>query len=292
MNHFRKNLPNLNSLIIFESAGRNGSYALASEELGLSQPAISISIKKLESYCNLVLFNRNKKGVVMTEAGLQLYKASEKILSDFETELLNITKKNQTQPVNFCCSTSFANYWLVPRLHDIKSTLPEIDLRVQTTIKDLDWAYDEYSFGLARGVHPPERCNFEFFCDEVIYPVVSHNFKGDLNSNDSLVHLEEPYRIRPNWQNYAQAQNLPIPNLNFGLKLNDQSLVMQAVIAGQGVGLVWQHIAHNLIEQNIIKQTPLPEWHTGAKFYLIWKQNKKLNKHELRFKEWFMSHKP
>ena len=46
-----------------------GNISLAAETLGVSQPAISAALKKVESELNTVLFDRSKQPVELTDAG-------------------------------------------------------------------------------------------------------------------------------------------------------------------------------------------------------------------------------
>ena len=48
---------------------RHGSFSKAAEELFLTQPALSISVQKVEHELGLSLFNRDKKPLELTEAG-------------------------------------------------------------------------------------------------------------------------------------------------------------------------------------------------------------------------------
>ena len=63
----------IDSYKIFESVARNESISKASEELFISQPAVSQSIKKLEETIGGNLFNRTKFGVRLTSEGKAFY---------------------------------------------------------------------------------------------------------------------------------------------------------------------------------------------------------------------------
>ena len=54
---------------IFYVVANNGNITKASEELNISQPAISKSIKNLEDQLGGALFTRTKRGVILTEEG-------------------------------------------------------------------------------------------------------------------------------------------------------------------------------------------------------------------------------
>ena len=63
-------------LKLFESVARNLSFTRASEELYLTQPAVSTQIKQLEREVGTPLFERLGKKIYLTEAGREMYEFS------------------------------------------------------------------------------------------------------------------------------------------------------------------------------------------------------------------------
>ena len=53
----RRNIPSLQSLICFESAAKHASYTHASQELFITQSAVSRQIQQLEEYLGVMLFS-------------------------------------------------------------------------------------------------------------------------------------------------------------------------------------------------------------------------------------------
>ena len=74
----------LQQLRLFESVARLGSYTRAAEALFLTQPAVSIQIKRLETQAGLPLFEKIGKKIFPTAAGKAMYSASLDILSRVE----------------------------------------------------------------------------------------------------------------------------------------------------------------------------------------------------------------
>ncbi|MGH6922222.1 MAG: LysR family transcriptional regulator [Propylenella sp.] len=64
-----RKLPPLNALKAFEAAARHESFTRAAEELCVTQGAVSHQVKALEAALGLKLFNRERQGLVITEAG-------------------------------------------------------------------------------------------------------------------------------------------------------------------------------------------------------------------------------
>jgi DNA-binding transcriptional LysR family regulator len=71
-------------LKLFESVARNSSFTRASEELYLTQPAVSTQIKQLEDEAGMPLFERMGKKIFLTEAGREMYEFSRSIAKKFD----------------------------------------------------------------------------------------------------------------------------------------------------------------------------------------------------------------
>lgn len=95
MNLYKSNI-DFNSYRIFYVVAKCQSFSKASKELFISQPAVSISIKKLEEQLNVTLFKRNQKGIELTEVGNQLLFYVESIVN-----ILNTTEKRIKEDNNF-----------------------------------------------------------------------------------------------------------------------------------------------------------------------------------------------
>lgn len=70
----------LQQLRLFEAVARHRSYTRAAEEMNLSQPAVSIQVKRLEENVGLTLFEHVGRRIRLTDAGRVLYTASKDVL--------------------------------------------------------------------------------------------------------------------------------------------------------------------------------------------------------------------
>ena len=74
---------NLNNYVIFYTVAKLKSFTLASNELFISQPAVSTAIKQLEKSLSVKLFYRDKNNVVLTKIGEEVLKYTEIALNNF-----------------------------------------------------------------------------------------------------------------------------------------------------------------------------------------------------------------
>jgi len=91
---------NLHQLRIFATVARLGSFSRAADELGISQPSVSIQVADLERSLGVDLFQREGRGVRLTEAGwvLQGYARRMLALADEAQEALNAAKAGEIIP--------------------------------------------------------------------------------------------------------------------------------------------------------------------------------------------------
>lgn len=62
-----------NALEVFVIVAQTRNFRLAAEQLGVTRPAISQSLRRLEDRLNITLMQRTTRSVQLTEAGQRLY---------------------------------------------------------------------------------------------------------------------------------------------------------------------------------------------------------------------------
>ena len=129
---------NLELYKTFYFVAKNNSITQASNELMVSQPAVSKAIKTLESDLNTSLFNRNKDGVSLTNAGELLYakinKAMELIISA-EEDLDGLNNLEQGT-INIGAGNTIMQRFLMPYIKEFHNKYPKINVIVHTVVTD------------------------------------------------------------------------------------------------------------------------------------------------------------
>ena len=126
----------IDSYKIFESVARNGSISKASEELFISQPAVSQSIKRLEDIMGGELFNRTKFGVRLTTEGKIFYEQIKKGLDHIENaeRIFSSLKNLETGTIKIGASASITKHILMPYLKTFHKEYPNINIEIVTKI--------------------------------------------------------------------------------------------------------------------------------------------------------------
>ena len=94
------------------------NFSKAAEELGVTQSAISQSIKNLEKKINAPLFKRAGKQVVLTDEGKKLYRLSKTYISKFDELLDEISdsKHKMKGKVRIGTLHGIGKSWIVPEI--------------------------------------------------------------------------------------------------------------------------------------------------------------------------------
>ena len=124
-------------LKVFQSVAKNLSFTKASQELFVSQPAITKHIQELETYYQARLFERQGSKISLTVAGELLLKHSEKILDDYkrlEYEM-HLLHNEYIGELKLGASTTIAQYVLPP----LMETLGEWRSLCKNTGLNWDW---------------------------------------------------------------------------------------------------------------------------------------------------------
>lgn len=123
---------NLEYYKIFYEVAKEQNITKASENLNISQPAISKTIKLLEEKLGGTLFVRTKKGVILTEEGKEFYsyitKAMEYINSAENkfSDLINL----ETGVIKIGINSTLTKEFLLPYLEKFNKLYPKIDIQI------------------------------------------------------------------------------------------------------------------------------------------------------------------
>lgn len=122
---------NLNTLKYFYEIANTKNITKASQNLNISQPALTKSIKQLETDLNTTLFNRSKKGVILTEEGEILYEYTKKMFQNLGSTLnvINETKEKGGHLYIGATTTNFLEP-ILPTLDEFRKLYPSIKIEI------------------------------------------------------------------------------------------------------------------------------------------------------------------
>lgn len=239
---------NLELYKTFYFVAKNNSITQASNELMVSQPAVSKAIKTLESDLNTSLFNRNKDGVSLTNAGELLFskinKAMELIISA-EEDLDGLNNLEQGT-INIGAGNTIMQRFLMPYIKEFHNKYPKINVIVHTVVTEE--LIKRAQVGLVDIVftHLPNDIpkNFEIHKVKELHDILVVNkdsiykdkqiTKKDLNKLP-LILLPFKASNRKNFNKFLASNNIVINPL---MEIGNDLIIEDSALGGLGVGLV------------------------------------------------------
>lgn len=117
---------------VFYTVAKNKHMTKASEELHISQPAISQSIKKLEEQLGGTLFLRSNKGMQLTEEGKMFFeyvKGALELINNAENEFTSFKDLSKGE-IKIGCSTTLTKLVLIDSIKEFHTQYPNININI------------------------------------------------------------------------------------------------------------------------------------------------------------------
>ena len=121
---------------IFYAVANAKNITKAAEQLMISQPAISKSIKKLEEQLGGQLFVRTKRGVILTDEGREFYnyiRQAMEYIYNAENKFTDLVNLN-TGTIKIGISTTLTKEFLLPYIEVFHQKYPNIDIQIVTDV--------------------------------------------------------------------------------------------------------------------------------------------------------------
>ncbi|MFU8927980.1 LysR substrate-binding domain-containing protein [Acinetobacter puyangensis] len=144
---------NLNDLKAFVVVAQLGSFTKAAGQLGISQSALSYTLKMLEQRLGIKLLNRTTRSVSPTQEGEQLLNDIEPLITGIEQKLYNLNEfRDSPQGKLRINGTELSiNFLLWDRLAKFSHDHPKIQLELTTDYALSDIVKDRYDIGIRLG---------------------------------------------------------------------------------------------------------------------------------------------
>ena len=227
------------------------SFSQAAEQLGVTQPAVSLQIRSLEKRLGQRLLDRSGRRVEPTESGLRLYRSAQRMLA-LEEQLLEEVSGNGdgelTGRLEIGCSTGPGATVLPLLLCEFQQANPAV--AISLSVNDTQHVVDsvarrELELGVVGAATRHRGVSFEpFFRDEVVLAVPpNHCFARktialDELRGETLILMQEGAGVRQMVEDELRAAGLRLRDFDVRLELGLQESVKAAVAAGHGVTFI------------------------------------------------------
>lgn len=242
-----RKLTHLKALYAVEATARLGNLTRAAEEQGVTSAAVGQQVRLLESYLGRKLFHRTRNGLQPTAAAtaalVSLHEGFNKLDAAFEM-LSGPPTENQ---LAISVAPALAGKWLAPRMNGLYQRIPQIDLRIDTSLRLADIAAEEFDIAIRYGTEVPKGLKSSHLFQEYILPICAPGLcpaleRGvqDVTLLDCpLLHIEGETSDRsvPSWQDWGRRYGLKDQRLIGGPRYPHSIMAIEAAINGQGIVL-------------------------------------------------------
>jgi LysR family glycine cleavage system transcriptional activator len=240
-------LPPLTSLRAFVATARHLSFTRAADELHVTSAAIGQQIRLLEDYVGQTLFLRNRGQLELTVAGKTLMPGLTDAFDRVLDTMARLTTAGEAAPIRISVAPSFASKWLVPRLAALRRRAPDLEVLLDASVKLVDPSRDDTDCVIRYGLGAYPGLTVDKLFSEAVLPVCSpalaeqHGLSRGPNAllGVPLLHEDGPERDAscPDWPSWLRAHGVDLRLGEPGTRFNQSSLLLDAALAGQGVGL-------------------------------------------------------
>jgi len=258
----RHRLPSLRALQAFEATARHASVSSAAEELHVTPGAVSRLVSLLEAHFDCRLFHRRARGMVLTEKGRRYFESIKDAFEKIDAASDRLLGAEATRHLSVRAYTTFATEWLIPRLADFRMRYPGIDLRLDASLKPVDFRTEALDAGLVRGHRAPQNAHCVDLFKPLMFPVASPALlRGGVplrDPDDLRRHTIVYSSIQlANWRLWLDHAGVEI-DLDRGLFFENSSLAYHAAREGAGVTMGQPlFLAEDLLSGRLFAPFPL-----------------------------------
>ena len=268
-------------LKVFQSVAHNLSFTKASNELFITQPAISKHIKELESEYEVKLFNRIGNKISLTTAAEILLAYTDRIVSlhneiKFELSQLN---GNPEGTLRIGASSTISQYVIPAVLAKFNKRFPEIKLSLingNTEAIEKRLLKNEIDIGIVEGKPSNADIRYSSFLNDelLVFTSAQNTTIPSSVTNDEFLKLPLVLRERGSGtleiieKNLQQGQINP-KLLNVLLFLGSTEAIKSFIKTGNGVGIVSRFAIEQELSNNIFRLINTSSLKFNRQFYFI-----------------------
>lgn len=251
----------LRQLQIFMHAAEENSFAIAAQMMHLTQPAVSLQMKRLAEVLGMTLFEKDSRNIKLTSAGQALLKHARKInqyIAEADNELYAI-KEAKVGIVKIGMVTT-TQYFGPKLIEAFSNSHPEIELDISiANRKHIVAKLERNEIDLAIMGRTPSRLEVsadEFFQHPYVV-IAPHNhpltkskrIKPEELLNKSFLAREEGSGTRMIMDNFFMKNSLEVPHFS---QFASNESIKQAVIANMGLAFISAHTVELELRSDIL----------------------------------------
>lgn len=276
-----QSLDDIADLTVFVHVVETQGFSAAARLLGLTKSAVSKKINRLEERLGLRLLQRTTRRMALTEAGRLVFEraAPAVALLGEARQLASGLVEAPRGTLRVTASVTFGKLCLMPLLPEFLACYPEINVQLSLLDRFVDLVDEGYDLALRLTQKPPDNVVAKALmpisyrlCAAVDY-VKGRKIESpaDLVGLNGLSYYDQPANT-DEWR-FTRAGQEERVKINSRLQVNNSEVVRDLLLAGLGVGLVWNYAVDREIAAKTLLPL-LPEWTPVGPFgqtaYALW----------------------
>jgi len=286
------NLPSITALRYFTESAKHLSLTKASEQLFVTQAAVSKQIKQLEDLLGVDLFIREKQRIHLSPAGEIYYKDALRIIRELE----KITQKiknynNEVDEIHIGILPTFSSRLLIPMLPTLYDKHPEIHLKLTSDLGKVDFTQKPYDVMISYNELVQDDVAVFNIMEETLLAVASpdlvHDERLTLNQLESIPLLT--FLARPNlWNDWFATVNRTAPAPRSGFMFENFQMLIHATISGLGIALIPRFMISNELNNGNLRQVHSRAMHSKPHYFMAIPNEKMQDEKIIKFREWLL----
>jgi LysR family glycine cleavage system transcriptional activator len=248
-------LPPLNSLRLFEAAGRHLSFRLAADELGLTPSALSHGVQSLESWLGCRLFHRASRGLILTEAGAAYLSEVREALRRLAQASDAVSRPRPRGRLSISVAPTFGLRWLMPHLPLFRARHPQIEISFDTEQRQVELAGEPVDLAIRMGRGDWPGLQAIHLVTEALAPVAAPSLADRVRGVEDLAAetLLHVVTVAEDWRCWSQLSGLAPDRLERGPRFDSIHMALEAAAQGQGIAIGrWPLIATDIAAGKLV----------------------------------------
>lgn len=251
----RVKLPPLNSLRVFHAVVRHRSLREAADELLVSPQAIGQQIRLLEDALGVVLMERDGRSISFTEKAITLSHYIQAGFEEFEEGVRRVTAPQQRARINLNVSPYFGTRYLMPRLAEFRTAVPEAEIGLTTMIDLVDLERDQIDLSVQWGYGERKDVISNLLMRDPKVICCRPDMAGHITAPSDILrfNLLQPARSKRLWPDILAFLGVEAPELDRSLTFDDAATMRRAAYQGLGVGLIsWRDAEEDIAAGKLV----------------------------------------
>lgn len=258
------------------------NYTKAAEELGFTQPSVSMHIRALEEFYSVKLFLYQNKKLELTKQGEYLKKHLETLSHDLNYMKDSLQSMEGKKKIRIGATLSIGEFYIPKQLSLYLKEHTDVELAfivadTKELLKRLDLG--ELDFLLCEGYFDKNQYEYELIKKEEMCIVCARDYYfiqmqklDDLFSHHILLR-ENGSGTRDIFENYLKEHNYSIQSFARYSEFSSPHMIKRLLLDGVGISVLYRTVVENELRKKQLVEIKIPKFYIQHEFNAVWKKN-------------------